>query len=165
MHDEHLGWRNRMSEPKPLYDYGQYAERQVQHEAVKRLRKAGWEVVVTSQPSKTRKQLRSVPDVLAWRHDTSLLIECKSATGELNEAQADFLERINPHTGTHLVYMVVRYPADVDAYCQPPRPPGDLYRCRICEYEVRTPVAGRHDCPKCPAADRVMLEHIVEDKR
>ena len=48
---------------------------------------------------------------------------------------------------------------------QPPQPPGDLYRCPVCRYEVRTPISGRHDCPKCPAADRVMLEHIVEDKR
>ena len=42
-----------MSEPKPieLYNYGQYAKRQVQREIVKRLRKAGWEVVVTSRPS------------------------------------------------------------------------------------------------------------------
>ena len=45
-----------MSEPKPieLYNYGQYAKRQVQREIVKRLRKAGWEVVVTSQPNARR---------------------------------------------------------------------------------------------------------------
>ena len=104
--------------PFEQYDYGQFAERQVQREIVKRLRAAGWVVAVNSQPDKVRKQLRGLPDLLAWRADVSLLIECKSAAGELNEAQADFMERINPHAGPHLIYLVARYPADVDPYCK-----------------------------------------------
>lgn len=121
-----------MTEPTPheQYDYGQHAERQVQREIVERLRGAGWMVAVNSQPGKVRKQLRGLPDLLAWRADVSLLIECKSITGLLNEAQVDFLEHIDPHAGPHLIYLVARYPADVDVYCQPPQT--EYQRCPEC---------------------------------
>lgn len=105
-----------MPEPKPSdqYDIG---ERMIQREVVRRLRAAGWLVMVTSQARSTGRQTAGLPDLLAFRHDHTLLIECKSAFGALRESQRVLMAEIQMHEGPHLTYAVVRRLQDVEVFC------------------------------------------------
>jgi hypothetical protein len=87
-------------------------------ETTRRLRTAGWFVVVTSQDKSTRQQMAGFPDRVAFRHGHTLLIEGKTARGTLNEAQLKFYKRVRHHFGEFLHYEVIRHPAEIDRYCK-----------------------------------------------
>ena len=103
-----------MTETKATYG----SESAIQGEIVKRLRAAGWHVIVTSQDRRTRKQLANIPDLICFRDGTTLLIECKVPGAELRPGQVDFQCDMIPHLGTHLRYKVMRYPGDADRWCE-----------------------------------------------
>jgi hypothetical protein len=48
------------------------------------------------------------PDVIAFCKDTTILVECKSATGELRPAQEKFYDRLSSHLRPHIRYTVAR---------------------------------------------------------
>lgn len=73
----------------------------------------GWEWVDTSDSRPARRQLRGLPDLLAWKADCTLLIEAKAADGRLRPDQVAFHARIAPHLGGHLRYVVARCAEDV----------------------------------------------------
>lgn len=101
-----------MTEPRPTYAVDR-SEAEIQREVVKRLRAAGWFVRVFAQSRRTQKQLAGWPDVVAFRRDVLLLLECKRPTKKLEPEQVKFRIAVNPHLGRHLIYRVVRYPEDV----------------------------------------------------
>ena len=72
------------------------------------LRRCGWVVFDTADSRVTRRQLASLPDLIAFRHDCTLLIEAKSATGRPRPGQIEFGCRIAPHLGQHLHYCVAK---------------------------------------------------------
>ncbi len=83
------------------------SESDIQAEIVDALRLAGWFVTVTSQDRSSRRQLSGLPDLLAFRDDKTLLIECKRPGETLHGSQRGFLQAIEPHMGKHLVYVVM----------------------------------------------------------
>lgn len=86
-------------------------ERDTQRQIVDLLRRAGWLVCVTSQPTAARAQLVGLPDLIAFKHGVTFLIEVKAERGKLRPAQVDFYTKLAEHTGPNLCYMVAR---DVD---------------------------------------------------
>jgi len=86
-------------------------------ELVRRLRGAGWFTVVLAQDIRTRRQLAGLPDIMAWRNDTTLLIEAKGEGGQLRESQIEFMRRIREHEGLHLYYLVVHHPFEIGGFC------------------------------------------------
>jgi len=107
-----------MTEPQPTWFIGNsdVSESNVQRQVVEALRVAGWEVLVTSQDRAMRWQSRGLVDVMAWKHDHTLLIECKTAKGKLNDAQKLFKTRLAPHEGPHLRRITVRHPAMIEGW-------------------------------------------------
>lgn len=103
-----------MTEPAPVYHT---KEADLVRIVAERLRNAGWFVIVTAQDRSTRKQASGLPDVLAFRADMCLLLECKTPTGKLRQSQLDFWWRVQPHTGTHVMYRIVHYESDIDVWC------------------------------------------------
>lgn len=103
-----------MTEPLPVYHT---KEAGLVRAVAERLRAAGWLVIVTAQDHSTRRQLSGLPDVLAFRDDCALLLECKTPTGKLRPSQLGFWEQIRPHCGAHVVHRVVRWERDVDEWC------------------------------------------------
>lgn len=97
--------------PAPYHVYSR--ESHLQAHIVKRLRDAGWQVIVTSQDRRTRKQLRHIPDLIAFRDNTTLLIECKRVGGRLSDGQREFEDEVLCHTGKNLIYVEAYYLADV----------------------------------------------------
>ena len=110
-----------MTEPEPIWFLGNSAasESDVQRQVVEALEVAGWEVLITSQDRPTRQQSRGLPDLLCWKHDHTLLIECKSARGRPRGSQRKFGATIAPHEGPHLRYIVVRHPDMIDEWLTP----------------------------------------------
>ena len=110
-----------MTEPEPAWFIGDSpaSESDIQRQIVEALRVAGWEVMVTSQDRAMRWQSRGLVDVMAWMRDHTLLIECKTRTGKLNDAQKLFKSRLAPHEGPHLRRITVRHPAMVDEWLVP----------------------------------------------
>ena len=93
------------------------SESQIQHSIVDFLRGVGALVVVTSQDRRTRKQLASVPDVIAFYRGNTLCIETKAKDGELSEGQKAWRDALFRHmTGDHLHYLVPRSLDDVVRY-------------------------------------------------
>lgn len=72
------------------------------------LREAGWQVTVFAAPRSVPPQMKGWPDIVAFRRDVTLLIECKSRTGSLRECQEDFQAAVWPETGPHLHYIELR---------------------------------------------------------
>ena len=108
-----------MTEPRPAWfigDAGHLAESEIQRQVVEALEAAGWEVLVTAQDRATRKQSRGLPDLLCWKHDHTLYVECKKTRGRLSESQCRFAYRITGHEGPHLRYIVIRHPAMIDEW-------------------------------------------------
>ena len=91
-------------------------ESQIQSAAVDALKMSGWETTVTSQDKPARGGLLGLPDVIAVRDDHVLFIECKTAKGRLRQKQRKWHDRHAPHFGAHVQYIVVRDPADVEAW-------------------------------------------------
>lgn len=110
-----------MTESPPVWFIGSSpaSESEIQRLVVEALRVAGWEVMVTSQDRAMRWQSRGLVDVIAWKHNHSLLIECKTAKGKLNDAQKRFKVRLAPHEGPHLRRITVRHPAMIDEWLAP----------------------------------------------
>ena len=81
------------------------SERELQNAIKEFLRRAGWEVIVNSKHVKALAQERDKPDLIAFRHDVTLLVECKSESGQLRPGQAAFRERMKTHLGPHLKYV------------------------------------------------------------
>ena len=98
-----------MTEPKPKYDV---KESDVQHACVELLEACSWEVIVTSQDRATRRHVQGLTDLIAWRDNVTLFIECKRPGGKLRHSQKRFRDRILPHAGPNLHYLVVD---DVDS--------------------------------------------------
>lgn len=103
-----------MTEPLPTYHT---KEADLVRAVVERLRASGWLVVVTAQDRSTRRQSSGLPDVLAFRADVCLLLECKTPTGKLRPSQIEFGAQVQPHTGDHVVHRVVRWESDVSEWC------------------------------------------------
>ena len=102
-----------MTEPVPTYHIFD-RESHLQAHIVKRLREAGWLVVVTSQDRGGRRQLAHFPDVICFRGNTTLLVECKlPRNGRLSDGQEEFQDCILAHTGKNLIYVVAFYLEDV----------------------------------------------------
>ena len=91
-------------------------ESQIQSATVEALQRSGWEVTITSQDRPARGGLPGLPDVIAVRDDRVLFIECKTAKGRLLPSQRKWRDRHLPHLGDHVQYVVVRDPADVEAW-------------------------------------------------
>lgn len=47
-----------------------------------------------------------MPDVIAWKHGMTLLIECKKRGGRMRQSQKNFLVEITPHLGDKLHYLL-----------------------------------------------------------
>lgn len=92
-------------------------ERELRQGIVTLLRTCGWCVMPTSQPGMTKGGQSGLPDILAFRHDTTLLIECKTPTGTLRPSQAAFRDTIISHVGPHLHYIVASSVDDVMEFC------------------------------------------------
>jgi len=101
-----------MTESKATYGN----ESAIQAEIVKRLRAAGWYVIVTSQDRRTRKQLADIPDLICFRCGMTLLVECKTPMGQMRQGQVDFQCDMLPHLGRSLAYRVMRYPEDAEEW-------------------------------------------------
>jgi len=92
-------------------------EGNVQRLVVKRLREAGWLVIVTSQDRQTRKQLAHIPDLLCFRWGEALLIEMKRPDGGTpSDGQVEFQAALHPHLGTCVHYAVVYWPDDIERW-------------------------------------------------
>ena len=98
-----------MTEPKPEYDV---KESDVLSGCRKLLRTSGWFVLSTSQDRATRKQMSGLTDLIAVRYNCTLFVEGKRPGGKLRHSQKRFRDRILPHTGPNLHYLVVD---DVDS--------------------------------------------------
>ena len=88
-------------------------ERQIQKAIVELLRRLGWHVVVFSSYRGVNQSIAGWPDVVAFRNEKTLLIECKSERGKLRAAQQRFARAVAPHLGPHLRYIVARSVEDV----------------------------------------------------
>ena len=86
-------------------------ERDTQRQIVELLRRAGWQVRVISQPTAARAQLVGLPDLIAFKHGATLLVEVKSEKGKLRSAQSEFRARMTEQAGENLRYVLAR---DVD---------------------------------------------------
>ncbi len=89
------------------------AERAIQIAIVTYLRKIGYFVIVTSTDGPQAASIAGMPDILAFKHDTVLLIEVKTPTGNLRPSQQVFQGKILEHTGKHVQYIVSRSMDDV----------------------------------------------------
>jgi len=85
-------------------------ETEVQGEIVNKLRSSGWFVTITSQTKSTQRQMSGFPDLVAFRDNITLLIECKGEGGKLRESQTKFVDRIHEHLGDHLFYIEAWHP-------------------------------------------------------
>jgi len=83
-------------------------ESEVQGEIVEFLRKTGWVVKVFAWNRSVPKQMKGWFDVVAFKNDMVLLIECKAKgkRNNLREGQKRFHETVRPHTGEHVILVV-----------------------------------------------------------
>jgi hypothetical protein len=93
-----------MTEPKPQYDI---SESDVQAACVALLESIGFDVHVTSQDRATRRHVKGLTDLIAWRNNVTLFIECKRPGGKLRKSQEEFRDKILPHVGPNLHYFVI----------------------------------------------------------
>ena len=59
-----------------------------------------------SQPRVVSGDLVGVPDVIAFRHGHTLLVECKRPGGKLRESQRRFIDEIEPHLYPTLSHVI-----------------------------------------------------------
>jgi hypothetical protein len=97
------------------------SEAEVRHELARRLRNTGWVTFQFSVARRVEKQLRNWPDIAAFKDDHALLIEAKRPGGELSPSQSELAERLYPHCGAHVRYLVCYMPDDVDGWLEPGR--------------------------------------------
>lgn len=91
------------------------SERNIQSAIIDRLRWHGWMVRELSQPRAVSGSMVGMPDVIAFRHGHTLLIECKSKKGKLRASQHIFRAEILTHESSTLRYVVMN---DVDAFAR-----------------------------------------------
>ena len=91
------------------------SERNIQDAVVAWLRWHGWMVRELSQPRMVSGSIVGMPDVIAFRHGHTLLIECKSKQGKLRASQHVFRAEIVTHEAPTLRYVVMN---DVDAFAR-----------------------------------------------
>jgi len=91
------------------------SERNIQNAIIDRLRWHGWMVRELSQPRVVSGSMIGMPDVIAFRHGHTLLIECKSKKGKLRASQHIFKAEILTHEASTLRYVVMN---DVDAFAR-----------------------------------------------
>lgn len=72
------------------------------------LRGAGWVVIVFAQDRAVRRQSAGWVDIAAFKHDVTLLIECKTRTGRVRDSQERLFDNLLQHTGPHLWHVLVR---------------------------------------------------------
>ena len=117
-----MGGGSALTEPVPFYTVSEasalinLSESDVQRIIVKRLRDAGWLVIVTSQDRQTRKQLARIPDLLCFRWGEVLLIEVKRPGGKLRPGQVEFQAAMQAHLGTCVHYVVAYWPDDIERW-------------------------------------------------
>lgn len=90
-------------------------ESAIQANIVKWLRERGWFVLVTSSNRKMPRQMRGLPDVLAWKGNVFLMVECKSPGCERRDSQVSFWEHVYPHLGPNVIYVLADAPIHVQA--------------------------------------------------
>lgn len=86
------------------------SESEVKKASKKKLKKAGWMWIDTSQPTSTYQQMKDVPDTIFFRDNVTVLIEFKGSTGEPTEGQWLFRQKIGPHLGPNLAHMFIYHP-------------------------------------------------------
>ena len=72
------------------------------------LRAAGWFVMVFAQDRPMRRQAAGWIDIAAFKHDVTLLIECKTRTGRVRDSQKRLSDNLLQHTGPHLWHVLAR---------------------------------------------------------
>ena len=68
-----------------------------------------------SQPRMVTGDLIGIPDVIAFKHGRTLLIECKRPGGRLRKSQKRFIEEIEEHIDFSLNYIIAN---DVENFIQ-----------------------------------------------
>ena len=89
------------------------SERDIQRAIIDILRWHGWMVREISQPRVVSGDLVGVPDVIAFRHGHTLLVECKRPGGRMRQSQRQFEAEIKPHMAITLRYMLAN---DIDVF-------------------------------------------------
>ena len=84
------------------------SERYVQRQVILYLRKFGWHAINTSGAWRAARGMAGFPDIIAFKTGSTILIECKSATGELRPAQEKFKKRLMPCLGYYLSYYIAK---------------------------------------------------------
>lgn len=78
------------------------------------LRQMGWMVRDLSQRKRVEGGLTDMPDLIAWKHGRTLMIETKHGRNDLRAGQRDFAREIDSHCDPRsLVYCVARSLDDV----------------------------------------------------
>jgi len=95
-----------MTEPKPKEQYN-VKESDVQAACVELLETIGFEVLATSQDRAMRRHVKGLTDLIAWRHNVTLFIECKRPGGKLRKSQKEFRDRMLPHIGLNLHWWLI----------------------------------------------------------
>ena len=83
-------------------------ESEIVHNCVEYLRRGGWLVKVFAQDKPTRRQSAGWVDIAAFKHGSTLLVECKTRTGRRRKAQRQFFDELQPHIGPYLWYALAR---------------------------------------------------------
>jgi len=89
------------------------SERDVQNSIIDFLRRTGWMVREISQRHAVHGDLVGVPDIVAWKHGVTLLIECKRPGGKMRASQVSFSDEISSHLAPTLRYTVA---SDIDEF-------------------------------------------------
>ena len=92
------------------------SETEVKAEIVKRCERHKAAYICTSQPSRTRKQFRGIPDLFIFMNDHLLMVETKTTGKEARLSQIEFQEKIHPHLGSNVQYLVTDDPDVVEMW-------------------------------------------------
>jgi hypothetical protein len=103
-----------MTEPRPAYRTaaGQSGP-ELTKNIVTLLTTAGYVVKFFNHNAPMPQGARGMTDIIAFCVDHTLLIEVKGTGDRIRPAQAAFAERLQPHLGAHLRYVVARSVEDV----------------------------------------------------
>ena len=96
------------------------SEREVQAGVVEKLEEAGWYVRSFSSDRRAHSQLEGWPDLVAFKFDHTLLLECKATKrGSLRDKQKGFAARLEAHRGPHLQRLTIRHPIEIEPWLVP----------------------------------------------
>jgi len=84
------------------------SERDVQRRLITWLRKRGWFVINTSGSWASARGMRGVPDLICIYKGATIFVEIKGyGKDELRESQVKFFNKLGPHMGPTVDYMIV----------------------------------------------------------